>query len=163
MTDAKEGQGTSGWVIFASIMLVVGSLSHFSTGMTFVFNTQWALANTDFTSESDVQILGWISLAIGTLMLVSAWGVLSARTWARVVGIIFGLLTVVNGISTAIGITDLGVGVLWGVPGILVGAAIIYALTAKGKVVAPDQVPMGDEGMSPIQRAGEAEPRDSSR
>ena len=157
MTDAKEGQGTSGWIIFASIMIVVGSLSHFSTGMTFVFNTNWALATTDFTSESDVKLIGWISLGIGALMLVSAWGVLSAKTWARVVGIIFGLLTVVNGI------TNLQLNLFWGLAGILIGAGIIYALTVKGKVVARDQVAMGDEGTSPILRAGEAEQEEHER
>lgn len=130
---AEEGQGTSGWVIFAAIMLVVGSVSHFATGLTFVLNTDWVLETTDYTSESDVQVLGWISLAIGAVMVASAWGVLSARTWARVVGIVFGVLTVIHGL------TNLQVNGAWGLGGILVGGAIIYALAAKGTVVAPDQ------------------------
>jgi hypothetical protein len=130
---AEEGQGTSGWVIFASIMLVGGSLSHFATGMTFLLNTDWVLETTSYTSESDVHLIGWISLGIGALMVISAWGVLSARTWARVVGIIFGILTVIHGF------TNLQVNLFWGLLGILVGAGIVYALLAKGMIVAPDQ------------------------
>jgi len=138
--EQEERQGTSAWIIFASLMIVVGSLSHISSGLTMVFNTNWVLMNTDYTSESDVVTLGWINLGIATLMLVSAWGVLSAKKWARAVGVIFGVLTVVNGIS------NLQINTLLGIAGIAVGAGIVFALTVKGDVVAEDQVMMGDKG-----------------
>ena len=138
--EQEERQGTSAWIIFASLMIVVGSLSHISSGLTMVFNTNWVLMNTDYTSESDVVTLGWINLGIATLMLVSAWGVLSAKKWARAVGVIFGVLTVVNGIS------NLQINMLLGIAGIAVGAGIVFALTVKGDVVAEDQVMMGDKG-----------------
>jgi hypothetical protein len=140
---AEEGRGTSGWVIFAAIMLVVGSVSHFATGLTFVLNTDWVLETTSYTSESDVQVLGWISLGIGALMVASAWGVLSARLWARIVGIIFGVLTVIHGI------TNLQVNIAWGIGGILIGLAIVYALAVKGAIVAPDQEGVEAEGGRP--------------
>ncbi len=141
-TEREEPPGTSGWIIFASVALVVGSISHISAGMTMVFNTDWALATTDVSPDT-VKILGWIHLGVAALMLISAWGVLSARRWARGVGVLFGGITVLHGIA------DLSVNGLFGVLGILVGAGIIFALTVKGEVVAPDQVPMG--------RAGEAD------
>lgn len=137
---AEERQGTSGWIIFAATMIAIGSLSHWSTGLTFVFNTTWALATTDFVSESTVKLIGWIQLGIGALMVVSAWGVLSAKKWARAVGIIFGVVTVITGI------TNLAVNGLFAVLGILVGAGVIFALTVKGDVVAGRQVAMGDKG-----------------
>jgi hypothetical protein len=137
---AEERQGTSGWIIFAATMIAIGSLSHWSTGLTFVFNTTWALATTDFVSESTVKLIGWIQLGIGALMVVSAWGVLSAKKWARAVGIIFGVITVISGI------TNLAVNGFFAVLGILVGVGVIFALTAKGDVVAGDQVMMGDKG-----------------
>jgi hypothetical protein len=111
----------------------------------------------DYTTESDVKLVGWINLGIAALMLISAWGVLSAKPWARVVGIVFGVATVVNGIG------NLQLNVFWGLAGILVGAAIIYALTVKGKVVAQDQVLMGDAGTSPILREGHAEQEEHER
>jgi len=157
MTAAQESQGTSGWIVFASVMIVIGSVSHISTGMTFVLNTSWALAMSDYTSESTVRLVGWVNLGIAALMLISAWGVLSAKTWARVVGIIFGAATVVNGIG------NLQLNVFWGLAGILVGAAIIYALTVKGKIVAQDQVLMGDAGTSPMLREGHAEQEEHER
>jgi hypothetical protein len=138
--EQEERQGTSAWIIFASLMIVVGSLSHISSGLTMVFNTNWVLMNTDYTSEADVVTLGWINLGIATLMLVSAWGVLSAKKWARAVGVIFGVLTVVNGIS------NLQINTFLGIAGIAVGAGIVFALTVKGDVVAEDQVMMGDKG-----------------
>ncbi len=144
MRENGEGQGTSAWIIFASTMIMLGSLSHLSSGLTMVFNTNWVLTTTDFTSESDVQTLGWINLGIAVLMLVSAWAVLSAKTWARAVGVIFGVLTIVNGVS------NLSLNIFWGLAGIAVGAGIVFALTVKGDVVAGDQVSMGDEGASLI-------------
>ena len=138
--EREEPKGTSAWIIFASLMIVVGSLSHISSGLTMVLNTDWVMVNTDYTSESDVITLGWINIGIATLMLVSAWGVLSAKKWARAVGVIFGVLTVVNGIS------NIQINTFLGFAGIAVGAGIVFALTVKGDVVAEDQVPMGDEG-----------------
>ena len=138
--EREEPKGTSAWIIFASLMIVVGSLSHISSGLTMVLNTDWVMVNTDYTSESDVITLGWINIGIATLMLVSAWGVLSAKKWARAVGVIFGVLTVVNGIS------NIQINMFLGLAGIAVGAGIVFALTVKGDVVAEDQVPMGDEG-----------------
>lgn len=140
----EEQQGTSGWIIFASIFLVLGSVSHFSTALTFLLNTDWVLETSDYTSESDVRLLGWVSLAIGLLMVASAWGVLSARRWARVVGIIFGVLTVIHGVTNFIQVNE-----FWGLAGILVGAGIIFALTAKGTIVAPDQEGVEAEGGRP--------------
>jgi hypothetical protein len=145
--EREEYGGTSFWVIFASVMIVLGSLSHVSSGATMVFNTTWVLNTTDYTSEADVQTLGWINLGIAALMLVSAWGVLSAKKWARAIGLIFGVLTVVNGIS------NLDLNVFWGLAGILVGAAIVFALTVKGDVVAQNQVLMGDQGAMLVPEA----------
>ncbi len=128
MTDPGE-HGTSFWVIFASALIGLGSISHFAAGLTMVLNTNYVLANSDFSSASDVKTLGWIQLGIAVLMVGSAWGVLARKTWARAIGVIFGVLTVVHGIS------NLELNVFWGLATILVGAAIVYALTVKGDVV----------------------------
>ena len=151
MTNRKEEQGTSGWIIFASTMIVIGSLSHFSIGLTYVFNTPWALLNTSYTSETTVRVLGLLQLGVGLLMVVSAWGVLSAKTWARAVGILFGVVTIVEGIGTIQLYPGIGLFV------VLIGVGIIFALTAKGTVVAREQVPMGEEGAPIAGRTGPLE------
>ena len=129
MTDTTEPTGTSWWVVFASAALVIGSFSNFATGLTFVLNTDWALATTEFTDETAVKAIGWINLGIGTLMLASAWGVFAAKTWARAVGVIFGVLTMLNGV------TNLQLNPVWGLAGVAVGIAIVYALMVKATVV----------------------------
>jgi hypothetical protein len=146
MTDRGE-HGTSFWVIFASAMLALGSLSHLSAGMTMVFNTNWVLATSDYTSASDVQTLGWINLGIGALMILSAWGVLARKTWARAVGVVFGVLVVVNGISV------LQLNLAWGILTIAVGVGVVFALTVKGAVVAPDATVYGEveDGYRPLE------------
>ncbi|MCH7845470.1 MAG: hypothetical protein IH850_06520 [Acidobacteria bacterium] len=144
MSETAEQQGTSGWIIFASVFIVVGSLSHISTGMTFVFNTRWALEMTDYTSESTVELLGWINLGVAALMIASAWAVLSAKTWARVVGGLFGAVTIVNGIQ------NLYLNVFWGIVGIAFGVAIIFAVSVKGSIVARDATLLGTTEGRPL-------------
>jgi uncharacterized membrane protein (DUF2068 family) len=136
----RDRQGTSGWVIFAAAMLGLGSVSHISSGMTMVFNTTWVLDTTHYTSKTDIQALGWVQLGVGVLMLVSAWGLLTAKRWARAVGVVFGVVTALHGL------THLEIHPLWGIAGLLVGAGIVFALTAKGGIVAEDQVLYGDQG-----------------
>ena len=138
-TGRREPPGTSGWIIFASVMLVVGSISHISTGLTYVISTDWALATTNVSPDT-VKVLGWVHLGVAALMLISAWGVLSARRWARWIGILFGAATVIQGI------VELSVNGGFALLHILVGAGVIFALTVKGENVAPEQVMMGNEG-----------------
>lgn len=157
MSYEQQGrEGTSGWTISAAVMIALGSLSHISSGLTMVFRTEWVLDTADYTSESDVETLGWINLGIAALMIVTAWGVLSAKQWARAIGVIFGVLTVVNGIS------NLELNTFWGIAGILVGAGIVFALTVKGDIAAEDPVPMrGPSGKPPPDVPGD--PKDVDR
>ncbi len=81
---------------------------------------------TDLTPESTVKLLGWINLGLAAMMFASARAVPSARTWARVVGGLFGAVTIVNGLQ------NLDLNVFWGIAGIAAGAAIIIAVSVKG-------------------------------
>ncbi|GMQ86419.1 MAG: hypothetical protein BMS9Abin07_1997 [Acidimicrobiia bacterium] len=144
MSETAERQGTSGWIILASVFIVAGSISHISTGLTFVLNTRWAVEMTDYTSESTVTLIGWINLGVGALMIAAAWAVLSARIWARVVGGILGAVTIGNGIQ------NLSLNVFWGVVGIIIGAATIFAVSVKGSIVAKDAKLLGTTEGRPL-------------
>ncbi len=148
--STTKPRGTSGWVIFASTLLVLGSSSQFATGLTMVFNSEWVQFNTG-DAIVDIKVHGWISLAIAVLMVAAAWGVIGAKAWARVVGIVFGGITVVNGILmvptyVVLGLVIAGLGVI-----------AIYALTVRGKDVssyrqAPPQAQYMPEEREPSDR-----------
>lgn len=138
--STPKSQGTSGWIIFASTLLVLGSISQFATGLTMVFNSEWVQFNTG-DAVVDIKIHGWISLAIGILMVAAAWGVIGARTWARVVGIVFGGITVLNGILMIPTYAVLGIVIA------AFGGMVIYALTVRGKDVASVPQSSLDQGV----------------
>lgn len=142
--SASESQGTSGWIIFASTLLVLGSISQFATGLTMVFNSEWVQFNTD-SAIVDIKIHGWISLAVGILMIAAAWGIIGAKTWARVVGVVFGGITVLNGILMIPTYVVLGLVIT------AFGIMVIYALTVRGKDVSNVPQASLDEG-GPVAR-----------
>ena len=76
----------------------------------------------------------------GTALIVIAYLTYLVWSVSPTVGVIFGVLTIVNGIS------NLQINTFLGIAGMVIGAGIIFALTVKGDVVAEDQVPMGDSG-----------------
>ncbi len=77
-------------------------------------------------------------------MIASAWAVLSAKTWARIVGGLFGAVTIVNLIQ------NLYLNVFWGIAGIAVGVAIILAVNVKGSIVAGDATLLGTTEGRPL-------------
>jgi hypothetical protein len=123
--STPKTQGTSGWIIFASTLLVLGSVSQFATGLTMIFNSEWVQFNTG-DAIVDIKIHGWISLTIGILMVAAAWGVIGARTWARVIGVVFGGITVLNGMLMIPTYAVLGLVIA------AFGVMVIYALTIRG-------------------------------
>ncbi len=138
--STPDTQGTSGWIIFASTLLVLGSISQFATGLTMVINSEWVHLNTG-GAIVDIKIHGWISLAIGVLMVAAAWGVIGARTWARIVGVVFGGVTVLNGMLMIPTYAALGFVIT------ALGVIVIYALTVRGEDVSNVPQSSLDEGV----------------
>jgi hypothetical protein len=118
----------TGWVTFVGLVLATGGIIHILVGLIAVVRTGGvSLASTPIIA--DYRSMGWTFLVLGILLLVTTAGVLIGRGWARVVGIVLLVLSVLNNLAWFAAYP------LWSALLILVGVLAIYALVAHGKEV----------------------------
>lgn len=124
-----ETKQASGWAIFAGIVLfIVGSLDVIY-GLAAILNDE-IIANTqNGVLIADFTTWGWVTLLIGSFLILAALGLWAAQTWARWVAII---LATINAIAMTGLIT---VFPLWSILIITLNVLVIYNLTVKHGVV----------------------------
>ena len=120
----------SGWVLFATTMFVIVGVMNIIFGLTMIINNEWIVFGAKEVWYLDISAWGWITLIVGALALVVAWGVYAGQTWARVVGIIVAVLAVIDAFLVMPYYT------VWGVVILALSVLVIWALAAHG-----DEVP----------------------
>ena len=87
----------SGWILFAVTVFVIVAVMDIIWGLTAILNADWLF----FSATGEVWYInisawGWITLIIGLVGLVVAWGIYGGQTWARIVGIIVAGIAAIN-------------------------------------------------------------------
>jgi hypothetical protein len=93
-----EGQeATSGWavgfILFAAIMMIMAGVFQAIAGLVAIFENEFYVATRNYLFQFDATTWGWIHLVVGLIVVFAGWGLLSGRTWARVVAITVALLS----------------------------------------------------------------------
>ena len=95
----RAGAETSGWavgfVLFAGIMMLMVGCFQALEGLVAIFNDTFYVATRHYVFQFDATTWGWIHLIFGLIVAVAGWGLLSGRTWARVVGITVATLSAI--------------------------------------------------------------------
>ena len=92
----QETSGTAvGFILFAAIMMLMAGSFQALQGLIGIFENEFYVATRNYLFEFDATTWGWIHLLIGLLVAFAGWGLLSGRTWARVVAITVALLSAV--------------------------------------------------------------------
>jgi hypothetical protein len=78
-------------VFAASILNLIGSFQIIA-GLTAIFNDDFYVVTRNYTFDLDATAWGWIHLLIGILLVVTAWGLFSGHTWARVTAIVLAIV-----------------------------------------------------------------------
>ena len=76
-----------GFTIFAAIMMLMAGAWQALAGLIAIFENEFYVATRNYLFELDATTWGWIHLVVGLIVAFAGWGLLSGRTWARVVGI----------------------------------------------------------------------------
>jgi hypothetical protein len=88
---------TSGWavgfIMFAAIMMIMVGVFQALQGLIAIFENEFYVATRNYLFQFDATTWGWIHLILGLVMAFAGWGLLSGRTWARVVGITLAALS----------------------------------------------------------------------
>jgi hypothetical protein len=98
-SGARAGEATSGWavgfILFAAIMMLMAGVFQVSAGLVAIFENEFYVATRNYLFQFDATTWGWIHLLIGLVVALAGWGLLSGRTWARVVGITVAVLSAI--------------------------------------------------------------------
>jgi len=142
MTEASEyrsarraDEAASGWavgfILFAAIMMIMAGIFQALAGLVALFNDTFYVATREYVFKFDVTSWGWIYLILGIVVAVAGWGLLSGRTWARVVGITVAVLSAIANFAF------IPYYPFWALTVITLDVFVIWALAAHGRDVAP--------------------------
>ena len=86
-TDDRAGVG-AGWVLFASIVMIVGGFFAFFEGLAALLKSgRFYHTAANYPYGGNVKTWGWIVLIAGIIVLLAGFYVMTGALWARIVGI----------------------------------------------------------------------------
>jgi hypothetical protein len=85
----------AGFIVFAAVMMLMAGIWQALAGLIAIFNNEFYVATRNYLFEFDATAWGWIHLILGIIVALAGWGLLSGRTWARVVGITVAVLSAI--------------------------------------------------------------------
>jgi hypothetical protein len=123
-----QDTGWMGWVIFASVMMVLIGFFHALQGLVAIFDDEYYLVTDNgLTVSVDYTVWGWTHLLLGGLVVIAGLSLYSGQTWARAVGV--GLA----GISAVVNFGFIAAYPFWSLVVIALDVFVILALTVYGK------------------------------
>jgi hypothetical protein len=123
--EATSGTAV-GFILFAAIMMIMSGVFQALAGLVAIFENEFYVATRNYLFQFDATTWGWIHLVIGLIVAFAGWGLLSGRTWARVVGI---TLAVVSAIANFLFIPYYP---FWALLIITLDIFVIWAIAAHG-------------------------------
>jgi hypothetical protein len=124
-------RGASGWTVgltlFAAIMMIMVGVWQAMAGLVAIFENEFFVQTRSYLYEFDATSWGWIHLVVGLVVAFAGWGLLSGRTWARIMGITLAAL------SATVNFMFIPYYPFWSLLIIAVNIAVIWALAAHGR------------------------------
>jgi hypothetical protein len=117
----------AGWVVFAGITLVMVGLFHGTMGLVALFHHgYYAVSRSGLLVPVSYTTWGWLHIALGVIAVVTGFGILVGRMWARVAGIVIAVL------SAIVNLGFLAAYPVWVVFIVAFDVITIYALAVHG-------------------------------
>src|SRR5512132_436683 len=95
----RASRETSGWavglILFAAIMMIMVGVFEALQGLIAIFENEFYAATRNYIFKFDATTWGWIHLILGLIVAFAGWGLLSGRTWARVLAITLAVLSAI--------------------------------------------------------------------
>jgi hypothetical protein len=129
-----DGRQTSGWaaggILFAGLMMLMVGIWQALEGLIAIFENEFYVATRNYLFQFDATTWGWIHLLLGLVVALAGYGLLSGRTWARVVAITVAVLSAIANFLW------LPYYPFWSLLIIVVDIFVIWAVVAHGREVA---------------------------
>ena len=121
-----------GWIGFAGVLMVILGALHAFQGLIAIFKDEYFLVSSSgLAVKLDFTVWGWVSLVVGTIVVVAGLCVLAGQMWARVVGVLLAALSLLGNVAF------LAAYPLWSLIMIALDIIIIMALTVHGSEIKP--------------------------
>ena len=125
-SQRNEPTGWIGWIMFASVMMMIAGSIAATFGLVAVLNSTWVGFHNQNHIELSVAAWGWIQIAFGTIVFFSGIGVLTGNLFARTVGVIAASLSLIANFFLV------PLYPFWAITIMVVDVLVIWALTAHG-------------------------------
>ncbi|WP_128428186.1 DUF7144 family membrane protein [Streptomyces cyaneus] len=90
----------TGLTLFAGVMLFISGVLDIFRGIMAIAEDDVYVSTPNYLFKFDLTSWGWINLAFGAIAVIVSFGLFTAKTWARVVGVgIAALLLIANFLS----------------------------------------------------------------
>ncbi|HEX6675380.1 MAG TPA: hypothetical protein VF486_10180 [Actinomycetes bacterium] len=130
-TRAEQGSASGGWwaspALFAALALIMVGIWQALVGLVALLQSEFYDATRDYPFQFDATAWGWIHLLVGVAVALTGVGLLSGRTWTRVLGIV---LAVLSAIANFLFIPYYPI---WSMLIIALDVFVIWALAAHGR------------------------------
>ena len=125
------GQEVSGWavgfILFAAIMMIMIGVFQALQGLVAIFENEFYVATRNYTFQFDATSWGWIHLLLGLLVAFAGYGLLSGKTWARLLAITLAAL------SATANFLFIPYYPFWSLLIVTLNIFVIWAITAHGR------------------------------
>lgn len=128
-THVEQRTGWTGWIGFASVMMILAGLFQGIAGLVGIFRSAFYLVGNHSAKLlifSNIHAWGWANLIVGMIVLLAGVYLLSGSTWARVVA---ALMAILSAIANLLAVTLYPV---WSIIGITLSVLVLYAVVAHG-------------------------------
>lgn len=121
-----------GPIVFAAVVMIVLGVMHAFQGLVALLNDgYYAVPKSGLAIHLDYTAWGWTHLIIGTIVLVAGFCVLMGQVWARIVGVILAVVSIL--VNTAFLAASPG----WTTIMFALDILVIWSLTFHGHDVRP--------------------------
>ena len=126
--NSPDPTGWTGWVVFASFMMIMLGSFQAIEGLVAIFKDDfYHVRQSGLVISVDYSAWGWVHLLLGALIVLAGVGILAGNVLARTVGVILA------GISALLNLVFIEAYPIWSVIIITVDVLVIYALTVHGR------------------------------
>ncbi len=125
--SAKPSGWAVGWIMFAAIMMLLIGFFHVMAGLVAIVDDNFYVATKEYVFQFDRTTWGWIHLILGIVVFIAGLSLFKGAIWARIVGVILGV------ISAVVGFAWLPWYPVWGILIVVIAVSVIWALTMHGR------------------------------
>ena len=127
-SETPEPTGWTGWIVFASVMMLMLGMFHAFQGIVALVKDEYFLvSDTGLVVSVDYTAWGWTHLLLGVVVAAAGAALFTGQMWARIVGVVVALG------SAMVNLAFLAAYPIWSITMIAVDVLVIWALTVHGR------------------------------